>query len=200
MAAMYKLAGTPKPLQDDNKQLYHARVVSNGTKTTKDIIKASRGLSTISPADIKGALQLFHDIMADFLMVGYNVELEGIGTFSLSAQCQPVTSKKEIRGESIHFKDVNFRSSKLLRDRLKATPFFKAAEDKREKFTPEQCENRLIAYLNTHDMINCSQYMGLCHCCKSKAEKDLKKFYEEGKINRTHFGTSHYYSLRQLEE
>ena len=33
--------------------------------------------------------------------------------------------KNEIRAESIHFKDVKFRSSKELRDRLKTMPVFR---------------------------------------------------------------------------
>ena len=49
-------------------------------------------------------------------MYGYNVELEGIGTFSVSLKSRPVMEKNEIRAESIHFKDVKFRSSKELRD------------------------------------------------------------------------------------
>ena len=51
-------------------------------------------------------------MMVDFLMFGYNVELEGIGTFSVSLKSRPVMEKNEVRAESIHFKDVKFRSSK----------------------------------------------------------------------------------------
>ena len=58
-------------------------------------------------------------------MFGYNVELEGIGTFSVSLKSRPVMEKNEIRAESIHFKDVKFRSSKELRDRLKTMPVFR---------------------------------------------------------------------------
>ena len=74
---------------------------------------------------MKGILQLFQDMMVDFLMFGYNVELEGIGTFSVSLKSRPVMEKNEIRAESIHFKDVKFRSSKELRDRLKTMPVFR---------------------------------------------------------------------------
>ena len=40
-------------------------------------------------------------MMVDFLMFGYNVELEGIGPFSVSLKSRPVMEKNEIRAESI---------------------------------------------------------------------------------------------------
>ena len=120
MSANYKLVRNPNPNPEESgKSLpLHPRLVSCGTIHTDEFISRAKSRSSFSPADMKGILQLFQDMMVDFLMFGYNVELEGIGTFSVSLKSRPVMEKNEIRAESIHFKDVKFRSSKELRDRL----------------------------------------------------------------------------------
>lgn len=200
MAARYKLERNPSPTGDKEEQPYHARVVAVGTLKTEGLLRAAQGKSSVSSADIKGTLQLLHELMRDYLMMGYNVELEGIGTFSLSAQCRPVMNKNEIRAESIHFKSINYRPAKILCDKLKATPFVRAEEDKKERFSPKECEQRLLEYLNNNQLISHADYRGLCHCSKSKAAKDLKRFYAEGKIVRHHFGSSHYYSKPEVTE
>ena len=86
---------------------------------------AERSPGLLSLRGYERDLAAFQDMMVDFLMFGYNVELEGIGTFSVSLKSRPVMEKNEIRAESIHFKDVKFRSSKELRDRLKTMPVFR---------------------------------------------------------------------------
>ena len=127
MSANYKLVRNPNPNPEESgKSLpLHPRLVSCGTIHTDEFISRAKSRSSFSPADMKGILQLFQDMMVDFLMFGYNVELEGIGTFSVSLKSRPVMEKNEIRAESIHFKDVKFRSSKELRDRLKTMPVFR---------------------------------------------------------------------------
>ena len=91
-------------------------------------------------------------MMVDFLMYGYNVELEGIGTFSVSLKSRPVMEKNEIRAESIHFKDVKFRSSKELRDRLKTMPEFREEYTVSDHANPsaKECEQEVFRNQETN--------------------------------------------------
>ena len=180
MSANYKLVRNPNPNPEESgKSLpLHPRLVSCGTIHTDEFINRAKSRSSFSPADMKGILQLFQDMMVDFLMYGYNVELEGIGTFSVSLKSRPVMEKNEIRAESIHFKDVKFRSSKELRDRLKTMP---------------ECEQEVFRYLETNPFIHQKKYMSLCGCSRSKASLDLRRMVEEGKLRWEKLGTSHLY-------
>ena len=92
MSANYKLVRNPNPNPEESgKSLpLHPRLVSCGTIHTGEFISRAKSRSSFSPADMKGILQLFQDMMVDFLMFGYNVELEGIGTFSVSFQGREV--------------------------------------------------------------------------------------------------------------
>lgn len=144
---------------------------------------------------MKGILQLFQDMMVDFLMFGYNVELEGIGTFSVSLKSRPVMEENEIRAESIHFKDVKFRSSKELRDRLKTMPVFRDEYTVSDPAYPsaKECEQEVFRYLETNPFIHQKKYMSLCGCSRSKASLDLRRLVEEGKLRWEKLGTSHLY-------
>ena len=116
-------------------------------------------------------------------MYGYNVELEGIGTFSVSLKSRPVMEKNEIRAESIHFKDVKFRSSKVFRDEYTVSdPAYPSAKE---------CEQEVFRYLETNPFIHQKKYMSLCGCSRSKASLDLRRLVEEGKLRWEKLGTSH---------
>lgn len=203
MAANYKLVRNPNPTGTEKEQALHPRFVSNGTITTDDLIKHARSRSSFSPADMKGILQLFQDLIADYLMFGNRVELDGIGTFSISLQSRPVMDKKEIRSESVHFKDVKFRSSKKLRERLKTMPVYRDDTESSDPkhLTPLQCEENLAWYLDRYPYITCNDYMHLCHCGKTKASLELKRLASEGKLRIERMGTSKlYYKELKKEE
>lgn len=144
---------------------------------------------------MKGILQLFQDVMADCLMSGYNVELEGIGTFSVSLQSRPVMEKRDLRSESVHFKDVKYRSSKQLRDRLKTMPVFRHEYQPSDPtyLSSQECERRLFQFLETHPYVLLKDYMSICRCAKTKASTDLRRLVKEGRLRWEKLGTSHLY-------
>ncbi|SEF98367.1 MULTISPECIES: HU family DNA-binding protein [Parabacteroides] len=195
MSAQYKLVRNLTPDKENGKQPLHARFVPNGTMRLDDLVRNANGRSSLSSADIKGALQLLQDVIADALLFGYNIELEGIGTFGIALKCRPVMDKKEIRAESVHFRDVTFRSSSKLRDRLKAMPVVRSEEKEREMYTPEQCEAFTMEYLKTHPYISGKIYRSLCHCGKTKAAADLKRMMKEGKLRKESVGSTFLYSI-----
>lgn len=71
--------------------------------------------------------------MAENLRSGNNVEIEGLGFFSVSAQSRPGDGQEELRSESVHFKNVT-RCSQSLKDRLKTMPLTRLKEEKSRTF------------------------------------------------------------------
>lgn len=190
MSAEYKLVRRPGMGETDVKQPLYPRFVPWKTVRLKDLIASARGRSSFSSADITGMLQLIQDLMVDALMFGQNIELEGIGTFSVSLKARAVMDKKEIRAESVHFQDVTFRSATELRDRLRAMPLERSQQSERIGFSPEECEARTMEYLKTHQYISGKIYRGLCRCGKTKAAADLKRMTAEGKLVRKYIGNA----------
>ena len=100
------------------KQPLHARLVSCGTLRTKELVERVGEVSSFTPAVLRGCLQALRDHMLNYLEMGYNVELEGFGTFSLSLHSKPVMDKKKIRAEGITVDGLNFRPCKELKRKL----------------------------------------------------------------------------------
>ena len=197
MAANYKLVRNPNPnAKEPEKTLpLHPRLVSSGTLYWDKFIERAKARSTFSPTDMKGIMQLFQDMMVDYLMAGYNIELGGIGTFSVSLQGRPEMEKSKIRSESIHFKTVRFRASKELKERLKAMPVFRDKEKASDpSYLPaEACEEELFHFLETNPYITSREYRTICGCSRSKAALDLRKYTQEGKLIRKRLGNLHLY-------
>ena len=195
MSANYKLVRTPSPKKSGEERPLHVCYVPNKTVSLKDMEKMLLSTSSFSMADVKGVLHLLQTAIVDNLMMGNDVCLDGIGTFTMSLQCRPVMDKKEIRSESIHFKNVKFRSAKELRKRLWGTPLFRAPEEEKEEFSTEDCRKRLLWYFdNKQPFITGRAYQALNHCGKTKAAAQLKQFSKEGTLTRQGYGPTTFYT------
>lgn len=185
MGAKYALYENPNPKSDGKKQPLHARIVPWGTIRTEDIaidIADSCGFST---AITKGMLDALAHIISRHLRRGYTVELNELGSFSLSLQCRPVMEKTEINSWSINFGNVHFRGNKKLKERI-STGFApeRAPEASATPYSPEERKNRLTDYLKRHEYINRTRYMQLNGCNRTTAINDLGKLVNESSLKR----------------
>ena len=128
MTANYKLVKNLTARKSDGKVLYHARFAPEMTVRSGELIDQVRERTALSPADLKAALQVLQDLIVESLNNGRNVELEGIGTFSAVLTHRPLEDKK-VRAESIRFRDVHFRSSGKLRERLRTMSLRRVDEE-----------------------------------------------------------------------
>ena len=195
MCARYRMVRNPNPTGDKKKQALHPRVVPYGTLHTDEVIKEAESRSGMSGADIKVALRVLADVMVSRLDQGYNIELDGLGFFSVSLTSRPVMDKKEIRSESIHFKNVNFRCGKYLKSKLKTMHLERIPEGKGVLPPFEERVRRLTEYLNTHHFITCSDYRDLTGCSKYRALEDLNKLINEGKLEKGGYRSTRVYSF-----
>lgn len=197
MGARYTLVRNPNPKGNDEKQALHARVVPYGTIGIDELMDNAQGRSTFTAADIRGALQLLADLMAESLKEGYNVELEGIGFFSISLSSRPVMEKSEIRSESVHFKNVNFRCSKYLRGRLKSMSLTRLKEEKVNILPSNERERQLFRYLEKHLYITSSTYRGLVGGTKYGALQDLSRLVEAGRLEKGGYRSTRVYTMKE---
>lgn len=182
MGAKYRMVENPDPTGSKEKRPLHPRIVPAGTVSIKELMVYGKDFSTYSEADISGALKLISDLVVRQLRQGYTVEIEGLGFLSVSLQSRPVMDKKELRSESVHFKDVNFRASSELKYRLKTMSLSRVKEEKRESYTEEEKYRRLQWYMDRNPYITVRKYCGLNACTEYAARKDLAAFVEEGTL------------------
>ncbi|WP_293714489.1 HU family DNA-binding protein [uncultured Parabacteroides sp.] len=195
MGAKYALYENPNPRKDGKKQPLHARIVSKGTVRTEEIADDIADACGYSTAVTKGMLDALAHIVSRHLRRGYTVELNELGSFSISLKCRPVMDKKEIRSWSIKFGNVHFRGNKKLKQQLQSIDLERAEDAGPTSYTPEQRKNRALNYLENHDYINRPIYMQLNGCNHSTASHDLTTLTNEGKIKRLGQGKAVLYVL-----
>lgn len=180
MTAIYKMEKNPPKKDSGKKVVLHPRIVPWDTVSTDKLIEEASSSSTYTGGDLKGAVRLIADLLKEKLRDGYNVNLDGIGYFSVSLQSRPVEDKKELRSESVHFKNVNFRCCARLKRELKSMTLERYKEPKSTDFSPDEKERRLLWYLERHAYITTLAYQGLNGCSQYMARKELKQFVADG--------------------
>ncbi len=182
MAAIYRMEKNPPKQGEEENQVLHPRIVPNGTVTTEQLIELATDRSTFTTGDLKGAISLLSELLAFKLRDGYNVKLDGIGLFSVSLQSRPVTDKGELRSESVHFKNVNFRCDAGLKKALKTMHVSRKKESKKTSYSEAERRRRLLWYLENHTYITTNDYYRLNACTDYQARKELKQFVEDGTL------------------
>ena len=122
MAAKYDFFPTPMR-KDETEMKYHARLVTDGKLTTKDIARKIASRCSIKESDVIGVFIGLEDILCKSLSEGEIVQLDGIGSFRISVKSPAVKDKHEVRAESIAFKNIVYTPEKKLLGKLSSTRF-----------------------------------------------------------------------------
>ncbi|MBP3518718.1 MAG: HU family DNA-binding protein [Parabacteroides sp.] len=194
MGAKYALYENPNPKGNGEKQPLHARIVPKGTVRTQEIAEQIADGSGYSTATTKGMLDALAKIIARNLRQGYTVELEDLGSFSLSLKCRPVMDKKELRSWSVRFGNIHFKGSKKMKNQLRSIDLERDSEAKATLYSPEQRKGRILLTLQEREYFTTAQYMRLNGCTRSTAARDIKEMIESGKIKKLGYGKAVLYA------
>lgn len=190
MKAKYDFRVMPNMQGTNEEKTLYPKLVTSGTKTLKDIMHHASRYSGLNEATVIGVVTYLEDVLVEYLAEGYNVKLGEIGTFSASLKSRKITDKNEIRSQSVHFDNVNFKASKKLRSainmkmKLERVKPYKAFRTSSDKYTADQRFDLLTQYLKENGYINCKTYAQLTGLLKGKASMELRKWDEERKIDR----------------
>lgn len=199
MEINFGMYDTPHPSGREGKKTKHARALTLGTKTLEDICYILSDRSSITSSDIKGVLDGLVSYLTETLQEGYNIELEGLGHFSLSLKSQQKITKKGKETILVEVDGVNFRCSPKLKSALKRVKpqKVKAAE---VNFNMETRRKRMLDYLQEYSTVNATEYARLNACSHYRASLDLKQFLTEGVIGQIGRHTHKNYMLAGNKE
>ena len=191
MAVKYDFFLTPQPKEKQEKVKYHARTVVESTLTNKDIAEEISKRCTIRKAEAMAVMEEVADIFLEKLIEGHAIQLQGIGTFHISAKSPSVSSKKEVRAESIECGGVVYRAEKKLLRKLSMTRFQKVAYSQTSvELSDIELDGILTEYFKDHPYITTKELQSLCGLSNHTALRRLKERVKAGKM--THPG--HRYS------
>ena len=177
-----------------------ARLISKGTMRMEDVCEYLSDSSTLTSADVKGAIEALTTYIGRNLSNGYCVELEGLGHFSPALKTLQKTDEK---GRTVFFAradGVNFRCAKRLRELVDKDRPLKI---KRENVTSNELtdrKNKMLKFLQNNPYINLTDYAGINHCSRYRATEDMKLFVKDGIVSKMGYRTHRVYSLPPKEE
>ena len=190
MTAKYDFFLTPQPKEKQEKTKYHARVVIDRTLGNQEIATEISKRCTINKAEAMAVMDEMQEIFRQMLAEGHAIKLEGIGTFRISAKSPAITSKNEIRAESIKFGGVVYRPEKKLLRRLGSTKFQKVMYSKTSvDISDIEIDDLLTEYFKDHTYITTKELQYLCGLSNHTALRRLKERVKEGRM--THPGHRH---------
>ena len=115
--AKYKLQEL-NDMRDEGKRRVYPKIVTNRTLSRKEFVKMMQNYHRgISESTTEAVLTDVVDMLTDMLSMGYNVNLEGFGTFSLSLgfeddkPTEMQTDDDMMKYRKVGVKNVNFNSS-----------------------------------------------------------------------------------------
>lgn len=187
MPARYLFYKNPySPSQSEEEEgVLHARIVEGQVMRFEKLCERIADRSSFNVGEVKGIMALFKEELVSSLREGNPVEIGGIGLFYPTAKCPPIRNPKEIRAESIRFSKVAFRACKDLKREMSTMAFERATDYRRkEAYTPQQRQERILHYLSDHRNITSSDCMGVNACSRYQAQGDLKVLREQGRIVR----------------
>lgn len=123
MSIQYRLTPMRDNISKNPKEGFYAQVVTKGTVDTKDLCREISEKCSLSVADMKAAIEALAQTIENRLQDGYNVSIDELGTFSVSAESRTVQESEEIRGQSVKVKNINFRPSVRLKSSMKTSKF-----------------------------------------------------------------------------
>lgn len=126
MSIQYRLTPMKDNISEDPKVGYYAQVVTRGTVTTERLCREISASCTLTVADLKAAIEALVSSVESKLKDGYNVCIDDLGTFSVSAQSVPTADEDGIRSPSVKVKKINFRPSVRLKKHMSLSRFEKA--------------------------------------------------------------------------
>ncbi|WP_080905523.1 hypothetical protein [Parabacteroides sp. Marseille-P3160] len=182
MSIVFTVHSIPDPKGEKGKSLQHARVYSPGTRGIDDICPLICSRSTLSPADVKAALDSFAWILGESLSQGYHVRLEGIGCFSPSLH----TTRTDNGHMAVEVDNVNFHCDTNLLKRLRKAGLERnyAKEKESRKINEKDWTEDMLLLARQAGYLSPRLFSALTRCSRHQAEVHLQEYVEKGLLVR----------------
>ena len=186
--AKYKLQELTD-MRDEGKRRVYPKMVTNRTLSRKEFVKKMQGYHRgISESTTEAVLMDVADMLVNVLSMGYNVNLEGIGTFSLSLGFED-DKPTEMQGEEdkmayrkVGVKDINFKASPELLKSVKQETDRDLERDmggvkviRKQLYSREERIAHALEVIEANGFITLSDYAYINNLSRTAASLELKE-------------------------
>ena len=190
--AKYKLQEMPD-VHNTGKRRVYPKMVTNRTLSRKAFVKKMQGYHRgISESTTEAVLMDVADMLVNVLSMGYNVNLEGIGTFSLSlgfeddkpTEMQSEEDKMTYR--KVGVKDINFKASPELLKSVKHETDRDLERDmggvkviRKQLYSREERIAHALEVIEANGFITLSDYAYINDLSRTAASMELKELTDD---------------------
>lgn len=169
---------------DSNRERYHPRPTHVVTVGNENLLKELKELSGLSVGSVTAVLKSLNQVLARHLSNGDNVNLDGVGTFSVSLSAPETRTPTATRASSIKVKSVNFRCDQDLRDEVMNRATF--VRDRVKTQSPDLDTHQLVVllagYFRKNRYLSRKTFQELTLLNESTAIRRLQMLREKGYI------------------
>ena len=176
-------------MRNEGKRRVYPKTVTNRTLSGKEFVKKMQGYHRgISESTTEAVLMDVADMLVEMLSMGYNVNLEGIGTFSLSlgfeddkpTEMQSEEDKMTYR--KVGVKDINFKASPELLKSVKQETDRDLERDmggvkviRKQLYSREERIAHALEVIEVNGFITLSDYAYINNLSRTAASLELKE-------------------------
>ena len=184
MAIQFELYKTPRPKDEGDKEVYHARVVNFQHIDTDYLAKEIQIATSLTEGDVKSVLESLSHFMGDRLREGQSVHLDGIGYFQIKLNSQePITSPK-LKANQIKLKaNISFKADIKLKKSVSVV-HLERSKLKRHSASRsnEEVDKLLTNYFSNNSILTRPDFQGLCNFTATTAARHIRRLKEEKKL------------------
>ena len=157
-------------------------IVNSEVITTEQLSKDINRACSITEADVAAVLQALGQRIGDALLDGNRVEIDHIGTFSLSLTCKNKRKEDYITSKDIEVSRIVFSPCAELQHILRGAVIVSGGPTGNKQLTDAVIEKRLTEFFATHRSIQRSEFEHVCECSRYAALAKLKALVKAGKL------------------
>lgn len=162
------------------------------TLTTSSLAESISYAHSLTKADVVGVLSALSDEIANALLNGRRVKLDGVGTLNISLSIKRETSSgrvkpqktvgDDLKGTEITINKVLFTPSPELKTRLKEATFVSSGVSSSTEVDYEEVDRWLGEWFSTHFSLTRRQLEGHIDTTRRNAQTILSNLVSEGKL------------------
>ena len=157
-------------------------VVNSKLITTKELAEYINFACSVTESDIAAVLQALGKCVCDELLDGNRVELDHLGTFSLSLTCGCKKLEDRVTKNDIRVKNILFTPCAEMKQAMSGATIVSGGPNPNKRLTDEVILRRLAKYFEEHEFMQRRNFESVCECSRYTATKKLKELVKEGKL------------------
>ena len=157
-------------------------VVNSKLTTTEELAKYINHACSATEADVEAVLQALGKCVCEELLDGNRVELDHLGTFSLSLTCGNKKLEDHVTKNDIRVKNILFAPCAEMKQAMRGAEIVSGGPNPNKQLSDEAIERRLAKYFDEHEYMQRRDFESVCECSRYTATKKLKELVKAGKL------------------